>query len=204
MAGIHQPSLTHLPLLPSLLQATWHCGSMLPQTVFASLYMLQPDRWVTTWAGSQTLATACRTPLGALVAGGSDQLLPKAPPSRKPASYCSLTPPICGIHPVQAVGQRTAARLLPGAALGLLSGCGHGPRRRGHRGAPTRACKMNLRLPLLRTVVIVAAERIVVAVPACLPGSILAEAAVGPLAMPANRTRTCLCTRFGVWNGNPT
>jgi hypothetical protein len=26
------------------LEATWHTGSMMPQTVFASLYMLQPDR----------------------------------------------------------------------------------------------------------------------------------------------------------------
>lgn len=31
---------------PTLAQATWHCGSMLPQTVFTSLYMLQPERWV--------------------------------------------------------------------------------------------------------------------------------------------------------------
>lgn len=51
------------------------------------------------------------------------------------AKLCLLYP--LRIHPVQAVGQRTTARLLPGAALNLLSGCGHGPRRRGHRGAPT-------------------------------------------------------------------
>lgn len=30
----------------ALPQAAWHCGSMLPQTVFTSLYMLQPERCV--------------------------------------------------------------------------------------------------------------------------------------------------------------
>lgn len=40
--------------------------------------------------------------------------------------------------------------------------------------------------------------------PACLPDSILAELPSGPRVMSANGTRTCLCTRFGVWNANPT
>lgn len=31
------------------LETAWHTGSMLPQTVFTSLYMLQPDRWA--WKG---------------------------------------------------------------------------------------------------------------------------------------------------------
>ena len=44
----------------ALLQATWHCGSMLPQTVFTSLYMLQPERWVA--AGLVSGVTACRMP----------------------------------------------------------------------------------------------------------------------------------------------
>lgn len=34
-----------------VLEATWHAGSMLPQTVFTSLYMLQPDRSVVVCGG---------------------------------------------------------------------------------------------------------------------------------------------------------
>lgn len=34
------------PRCAAVPQATWHSGSMLPQTVFTSLYMLQPERWV--------------------------------------------------------------------------------------------------------------------------------------------------------------
>ncbi|KAL4459016.1 hypothetical protein ABPG75_013881 [Micractinium tetrahymenae] len=47
--GAAPASLPPRPLLAVMdrllvLEATWHAGSMLPQTVFTSLYMLQPDR----------------------------------------------------------------------------------------------------------------------------------------------------------------
>ena len=43
------------------LEAAWHTGSMLPQTVFTSLYMLHPDRCVG-GAGGMHAQQKCRQP----------------------------------------------------------------------------------------------------------------------------------------------
>lgn len=46
-APIDLPAPQLLGLMDQLMimEAAWHCGAMLPQTVYTSLYMLQTDRW---------------------------------------------------------------------------------------------------------------------------------------------------------------
>jgi hypothetical protein len=46
-----------------VLEATWHTGSMLPQTVFTSLYMLQIDR-CPLWGGGGGRGSGCRLDCG--------------------------------------------------------------------------------------------------------------------------------------------
>ena len=126
IAGGAAPVQLSPPLLLAVLdkllclEATWHTGSMLPQTVFTSLYMLHPDRCV--WgegpcthsisAASQKdrpslPLTSCLRQLSL----SAPAELPQRPPPMLPHAFCCL----------QACGQRATACLLPGAAVDLLS-----------------------------------------------------------------------------------
>ncbi len=61
-----------------VLEATWHAGSMLPQTIFTSLYMLQPDRFVTmSWGWRATrFVTETLLSFASMANGGSCGPLP--------------------------------------------------------------------------------------------------------------------------------
>ena len=97
------------------LEAAWHTGSMLPQTVFTSLYMLHPDRcgWgpggcLHARQNSSEPASKCRVLWLSLPC-----------PASSPHAHLPCFPHAC--HCSQACGQHTAARLLPGPAINLLS-----------------------------------------------------------------------------------
>lgn len=120
-----------LALLDRLLclEATWHTGSMLPQTVFASLYMLQPDRWV---GGRVRLPGAgC----GRRDASAQDWgWLSCSTATASAGSYPPRTLPCCMPTGWQARRQCGAACLLPGASVRLHHICRHGTCGGGHRG----------------------------------------------------------------------